>query len=96
MLSSGINVERVAFPAKGSDGKYEVYYQLTKGNCVPGWSDTEEALGMWFKSILIADSRGNYQDYSYPYALQSNGGWMHTGRVVGDWRKVEFYQESVN
>ena len=94
-LSSGINVERVASPTKRADGTCEVYYQLTKENCVPGWSDTEEALGRWFRSILTADSRCNYSDYSYPCALQSSGGWMCTGRVVGDWKKVDFYQEVV-
>ena len=75
---------------------YEVYYQLTKDSCVPGWSDTEEALGRWFKSVLMQDPIDRYKDYSYPYALQSSGGWMCTGRVIGNWRKVKFYQEAVD
>ena len=93
-LSPGIDVDQVDFPAKNRRDLYEVYYQLTQENCVPGWSDTDEALGRWFKSILVKDGAlDSYRDYSYPYALQSNGGWMCTGRVIGDWKKVVFYQK---
>ena len=95
-LSSGISVERVALPVMRSDGMYEVYYQLTKDSCVPGWSDTEEVLGRWFKSVLMQDPIDRYKDYSYPYALQSGGVWTVAGRVVGNWRKVKFYQETVD
>ena len=70
-----------------------VYYQLTKEAAVPGWSDTEEAVGRWFKSRIYTDESGRVKDYSYPHALQKDGSWMMCGRVVSDFSKIKLYDQ---
>jgi hypothetical protein len=70
-----------------------VYYVLTKEAAIPGWSDTEEAVGRWYKSCVYEDENGKLRDYSYPYALQADGTWMMCGRVVSDFSKLKLHDQ---
>jgi hypothetical protein len=75
--------------------KWKVHYLLTEEASIgrDRIHDPDSTFGREFSSVVfIAEyTRGEYiiADYQYPYAKQSNGGWMMTGRVVADWSKVE-------
>ena len=69
-------------------GLWKVNYLLTSESCVPSWSDTSEALGREFQSIVCV-WRGEISDYSYPCAKQADGSWLMCGRVVKDWGAVD-------
>ena len=68
-----------------------VYYRLTKEAAISGWSDTEEAIGRWFKSYVYEKPGIGLKDYCYPYALQEDGSWMMCGRVVCNFSLLDLY-----
>ena len=68
-----------------------VYYKLTKEASIPNWSDTDAAIGRWFKSCVYEEPGMGLKDYSYPYALQEDGSWLMCGRVVRNFSLLDLH-----
>jgi hypothetical protein len=83
---------RQSIYALNSASQHVVWYRLTKESAIPNWSDTEEALGRWYRSLIFFDfDDSQWRDYNYPSALQSNGKMMICGRVARSFDAMKLF-----